>query len=342
MKKILYVEDAPKIDTIRRLFRKLLSDDEKFQLKKLNYESVIDDNNIQAIEPKDIAEILKNNPVVELQYDFSEALRVVSESHEDYDLFIIDRDLSEYPYNREQVGKLDKNYTPGKYETYEGVYLIETLYYKINKREDITQKVFFFSGNPPENLVHNNRGLKEALECLKKENFIEKSSEPSMEWLINIINNSEQRLIWRSIREPLGYLSDIIPSGNSKELYKNAIIETLAINAPTDCQRHLEEFKDILNFIVKSQMPSKIEKQLKSLTEVKIATGRREKLAKWVFPNVDMYMTFINKCRISFAHMLADQTNRPQYARPSSYSLKAMAYVILELLEWFRTKKAFK
>jgi len=138
--KILFVEDelSKNIPRIIRLFSKYLGEERIQRLDSLEADEY-------GAEPEEIKAIVEETNLIELDYRFSDALRKIVQSYQDYALFIVDRNLSETEYDFKEVKKIDSAYTEALYERYferEGDYLLYKLAMLSNA--DIVKAKFYY------------------------------------------------------------------------------------------------------------------------------------------------------------------------------------------------------
>jgi len=138
--KILFVEDelSKNIPRITRLFSKYLGKKRIQRLESLEADEY-------GAEPEEIKAIVEETNLIELDYRFSDALRKIVQSYQDYALFIVDRNLYQTEYDFEEVKKIDHSYTEALYERYferEGDYLLYKLAMLSNA--DIVKAKFYY------------------------------------------------------------------------------------------------------------------------------------------------------------------------------------------------------
>ena len=137
--KILYVEDelSKQIDTILSIFNQILGDGLKKELRAL-----MDDESGRGASPEQIKEIIEKSNRLDVCDSFPEALRIVTNFADDYDLFIVDRNLTEVEYLPEDVQKINASFSDELWDKYfgrEGDWLLNVLSDIID-----TRKQFYF------------------------------------------------------------------------------------------------------------------------------------------------------------------------------------------------------
>ena len=185
MKKILYIEDelSTNIPRIINLFQKYIGPK---QIKKLN--NWLDDD--FGPTNKEIENCINTSNVLEVSSNFSNALEKVILHHENYCLFIVDRNLANCDYHIDDIKSIDSNFSEEIYERYyerEGDYIILQLFGKIN----LLSRFYFLTAFPVEDELRSAfeiRGLIDG-NNFSKNNYIEKGNDPKIKILQSIINN---------------------------------------------------------------------------------------------------------------------------------------------------------
>lgn len=154
--KILYVEDelSKNIPRIIRLFSNYLS---KKQRRSL--EALIENESGFRIDPYEVKSIIEDTPIVEVEWRFPDALRKIIQSAKKYDLFIIDRNLSEQDYEYEELRNIDPLYNETLYNDFferEGDYFLHKLIYDI----DVINKFYFLTAYSASDEIRNNQDIK--------------------------------------------------------------------------------------------------------------------------------------------------------------------------------------
>jgi hypothetical protein len=185
MKKILYIEDelSKNIPRIINLFKNYLGPK---QTKKLN--NWLDDEFGPTNE--EIENCINTSNVLEVVSSFSCALEKVILHHEDYSLYIVDRNLADSDYKIDDIKNIDSNYSEEKYERYherEGDYLILKLLGKI----DLLSSFYFLSAYPVKDYLRGKSETKGLLDSnyFSKNNYIDKGDPAGIRRLQSIINN---------------------------------------------------------------------------------------------------------------------------------------------------------
>jgi len=185
--KILYVEDeiTKNISKLKRLFKKYLNEEIIDELNK------IEDDEYGADE-KEIERIIEKSDFIDLEYSFQGALDKIINNHEEYCIFIVDRNLSSYAYDIESLKAIDGSFSKIQYEKFrerEGDYLLEKLIYE---KEDVLNRFYFLTAYSASELPNKEEISKHIdFRKFREENIIEKSNREREQNLISIINNAE-------------------------------------------------------------------------------------------------------------------------------------------------------
>jgi len=105
------------------------------------------DNDERGGSPDEINKIIEPTGL-DISYNFPDALDCVKNHAENYDLFIVDRNLSEESYHLKDIQKIDKNltdeiYESAEYVTKEGDWLLGVL--AANPNIDISKQFYFLT-----------------------------------------------------------------------------------------------------------------------------------------------------------------------------------------------------
>ncbi|MDP8267243.1 MAG: hypothetical protein P9L97_00820 [Candidatus Tenebribacter davisii] len=194
--KILYVEDelTKNIPKLIRLFEKYLGKKRVKQLEELEY-----DESGYGANPQEVKKIVESCGIIDIEYTFSGGLAKIVESHQQYSIFIIDRNLSESAYERSEIMKIDSAYKETFYDKFserEGDYFLELL---ITKKEDVINKFYFLTANPRDDLRNIDK-LKDHLDFgrFKAGNIIDKSDNQEMDKLKRRIEKDEKLQILKN------------------------------------------------------------------------------------------------------------------------------------------------
>lgn len=178
--KILYVEDdiVQICLTIRRLFSGYLNTEIFDALKQVNS---------SYPEFDEIKRIIESTGFIEIECRFPDALAKILRYSEKYALFIVDRDLSNYPYTYDEIRSIDPTYKKNDHRKYlkgtQGDYLFITL--KL-AGIDVRECFYFLTAHP--------KTSQEVKLFIDREHFtekqvIEKNNPKDIEWLQQAITN---------------------------------------------------------------------------------------------------------------------------------------------------------
>ena len=187
--KILFVEDelSKNIPRIVRIFAKYLGSD---RIKKL--EALDEDESGYGAGSAEIKKIVEESKIVEVEYQFPEALHKIINGSSNYALFIVDRNLSLNKYGFNEIAKVDDQFSDHLYNTFferEGDYLLQKLVYS---GTDVLSKFYFLTAYSAEDELRNGAEIKMHIDFGKftKNNFIEKGNDKHLERLNYIIENN--------------------------------------------------------------------------------------------------------------------------------------------------------
>ncbi|WP_028323220.1 hypothetical protein [Desulfatirhabdium butyrativorans] len=188
--RILFVEDelSKNIPRVIRLFRKYLGEQ---QIKRL--QEMESDDSGYGIDPDQIKAIIEETNLIEVEYRFPEALKKVIHQHQEYSLFIIDRNLVEARYDFEEISKIDSSYTESQYQQYsdrEGDYLLYKLAFL---NVPVSERFYYLTAYSGQDEIRGQPDIESLIEHFgdfKQKNFIEKGNEADLKKLISRIENN--------------------------------------------------------------------------------------------------------------------------------------------------------
>ena len=203
--KILYVDDelTKGVDRLRRLFSRYLDEAAIAALKRIETDAY-------APEPGKIKEIMAAKNVIDIEDRFPDALLKIVQGSEQYDCFIVDRNLAENSYELQEISIIDRNYSESlhkKYKTREGDYLLNWLLINAKNPKGILGKFNFLTAYNADDV----RG-KDIIEmyldfgAFSKEQFFDKSDSSAIEKLKAKIDNIQTINIRYDNREYLDIL----------------------------------------------------------------------------------------------------------------------------------------
>lgn len=175
--KILYVEDDVTLLSvvIPEIFWSFMTEEEKMKFKAIRKD--------EYDGSPELKDLFADNPFINVEFDFLSALkRIESQDMEQYDYFILDRNLDAKGISIEDVKQVFPKFTKSEFNYIwndnkygrEGDFLLRRLYSKL--REKISRKVYFISSYPSEDVFQNDEFLRDIVDnkILTRENYIAK------------------------------------------------------------------------------------------------------------------------------------------------------------------------
>ena len=185
--KILYIEDeiVKHRDKIKRLFSRYLDDELMNELNKIEEDEY-------GASAEEVKKIIDKSNFIDLEYSFQGAIDKIINKHEDYCLFIVDRNLSEVNYGINDIKGIDDTFSESLFDRFkerEGDYLLEKLVYE---KVDVLNRFYFLTAYSVSELPNKEEISKHIdFSKFRAENIIEKSNRIQEQKLISIINNAE-------------------------------------------------------------------------------------------------------------------------------------------------------
>jgi len=234
MGKVMFLEDQPEVGFIINVFGKLLSEQEKRELKE------------SENDPVEVRKALQDNPVLEVVTDFSIALKRFESRLNSYDLLIVDRDLFDngLKYNPANLVKTEPAFSD-RYHKREGDFLIG--YCKM-KNFDIDNRFYIFTGNNDE-LVNTPELNLMLSDKFISENIIVKGSDGKNK-LIELVNGLEDLEL---VLENKEYLNILRKLPTKKEDFTKLFLALLKSNLNEDSdsiKSNLNSSRNILEAIL--------------------------------------------------------------------------------------------
>lgn len=193
MKKTLYIEDelSKNIPRIIQLFETSLG---KERIKALT--ELESDENGYGASPEEIKVIVDDTNTVEVEFRFPEALRKIIYHHDQYALFILDRNLSENAYTLEELCEIDPDYDEMRNKNYaerEGDYLFFKL--GVCTKGEALKKVRFLTAYVNQEELGCRQEIRTLLAQwrIQIRDFIEKGDSTAIKKLHNEVMNSPRR-----------------------------------------------------------------------------------------------------------------------------------------------------
>ncbi|MDP3012798.1 MAG: hypothetical protein Q8M92_01060 [Candidatus Subteraquimicrobiales bacterium] len=198
MPKVLYIEDqlTQNIASIRKFFAPLLKSSIKKKLTELE--------GTMRVYPQMIVEACSLCTDLDICYSFHSALDTLINHHQEYELIIIDRNLSEYDYTdkidsiAELLNNLGMENRIEEYLTREGDYLLLTLL-RLNPKAMV--KTYYLTANTKDDLRFSSE-LKAFMDVgqFSKEHIIEKGSSAETQ-ISDILSNLKTFKIQNNYRK---------------------------------------------------------------------------------------------------------------------------------------------
>ena len=190
--KILYVEDelSQNIPRIIQLFGRYLGEERIQLLERLEH-----DASGYGASPEDIKSLVDATHVVEVEFHFPDALRKILFQHEQYDLFIIDRNLSQSEYTTEEIRRIEPDYNEQLRQDYaerEGDYLFLKL--GICSHGEALKKVRFLTAYSNQDEFRRRKEIVPLVKCWRSQikDFFEKGDPDAIKHLHNDVVNIPQ------------------------------------------------------------------------------------------------------------------------------------------------------
>ncbi len=242
--KIFYVEDelSRNIPKIKRLFERYLS---KEILVALDEEE--EDSSGYGTDGKEIKDIVNRSPIVHIEHNYPSALREITTNYQQYDLFIIDRNLAEEEYSLEELQAIVPSFSEqlyNKYFTREGDYFLE---YLMNKT-DVMQHFYFLTANSNDSL-RNAEDIQSHIDFGRfcAANFIDKSDSAKINKLRSRIDNSEVIKLRYTNSRYLAVLESIEPALSDR--FFDLLQHSSQVN-PEEIRKNLTTIRNIYEHLL--------------------------------------------------------------------------------------------
>ncbi|MBN2829285.1 MAG: hypothetical protein JXR56_03070 [Candidatus Cloacimonetes bacterium] len=334
--KILYVEDQLRenIPKIELLFKKYINPKDLKQLQELNK---------QKRKPKElIKELVEGSGRIDVAYSFPMALEMLR-NFKIYDLFVIDRNLSEVEYEFEDLKKLDNRFKAEFYDRYferEGDYILNRL---IPENVDVDSKLFFLTANSKDELkrteyIDNHFDFG----GFSKDNIIDKTDDKEIERLKYIIENNESLRLKKKFAHVLGILKTL------DERLADNFIDLLVHKDDTDQNSIRKNLTTIRNFVSDNILPDVAkrfiadESYYKKENKDMIIT---RKVIGWLHNHKDhIYQIDSNVIIITFLYNIqsiaSDFGDHKNYTKEitypaTSYTVNALLYGLMDIILWY-------
>ncbi len=327
--KILYVEDelSKNIPRIIRLFSNYLS---KKQRKSL--EALIENESGFRIDPYEVKSIIEDTPIVEAEWRFPDALRKIIQSAKKYDLFIIDRNLSEQDYEYEELRNIDPLYNETLYNDFferEGDYFLHKLIYDI----DVINKFYFLTAYSASDEIRNNQDIKRFIDFgkFKDINFIEKGNENDIKRLQDIMINTNSIELRNTNQRYLRILSQYLGEEADNNFFRIIKDKDNYENIIDNLMRMRNIYEQILRECTK-RIPDMKDNCLNDRGDI-ILSGQT---IEWLKNN--QYISNIQKdFFFSIVKNTSDQGShrKLEESKPTIEAINALVYQIKDITLWF-------
>jgi hypothetical protein len=191
-------------DELEKNIPKMIRMFEKFLGHKICKELQALEEDEYGASADEIFAVFSKNNVVQIENSFPKALKIIVEQHQEFEFFIIDRNLSNILYEMEEIQSFYPKYDENFYNRYferEGDLFLELL---ISNHIDVKQKFFFLTANSRDKL-RNEDEIKGHIDfdrfCV--DNFVDKSDQEKLIELKSRIENSQ---ILNLVKENQRYL----------------------------------------------------------------------------------------------------------------------------------------
>lgn len=339
--KILFIEDelSKNVPNLLRLFEKHLSPTEKNSLKEIE-----NDTSGFGARNEDVKAIFKENPFLDIEYSFPNALKTVSEKHDDYFLFIVDRNLSSLPSTLADIQAIKPSFSENMYSQYmerEGDYLLELL---ATKGINCCSSFYFMTAYGKGEALRNEEAISKLIsfDAFKQGNFIEKGKRDDFIRLRDeIINDFRALATFRDIFEV--FKKEWLDNDTRKKFV--TAIKEMDNWQPENINKNALNVRQILESIYDS-----LAKKTTLIPAEIYKYGEFKTLQR---ANGDLKMRSIigylrDKQEISGIHLSATDLiysmaseiihSGPNKALASKYSNHALVYGLCDAILWFKTK----
>ncbi len=335
--KILYVEDELCRDLEKRvkLFHPFLNDKTIQDLDDL-----IDERHCSNANVK---EHFEKSGIMKVCYTFPEAVNVITNHLNDYDLYIIDRNLAEAndEYEVEDIPNYSDS-TMGKYYTREGDYLLSLI-----KEKDLnwSDKFYFLTANANDKLKCE-EVFKEELERnkFKIENILDKSQDENIAFSTQIVNNFQKG----NYRVKFKEVFEVFRKGLlSKEVEANFILtlENMNSDKEPEIRDNLAKCRIVLEVVCSNWVKLLDDEELKKdflyidsngKGQVKMSTVINFLAKSTDLKKLDLIYKFSNCIYNTASTFGAHISETKDGYLPTKYSVQAATYALCDILLWYK------
>lgn len=327
MSKILFVDDeiTRNIPVLELLFGSVISRNEREKLAQLRRSPL-------GATVEKIQDVLKDNPVLEIESTFAGAIRRIKEAGDgrDYDLFLLDRNLAtgNGMYTLDEIAKVMPGYDENALERYqgrEGDFLLLLLHLQgVPCRE----KVYFYSAYQADD-IRSALYLQHMIgfQTFSQKNFVDKSNPGEKEkFRKDVVEHLDRAMV--VARYPDAF-SGLHKAGmdNDRDRLINIFKDDSMPNA--DARVLLEHFLEEVQYTSKNYTcrPPADGLDFAALWYIKNANGE-QRVPQFVFNHC---LTIKKYCNNYAAHKSYDAPGLP---KPTDYSWLAVKYMLADIFTW--------
>ena len=327
MSKILFVDDeiSRNLPALDLLFGSLMSDAERAELKKLQHSPF-------GATGNDIREVLKNNPVLEVEDTYAGAIKRILEAGDghEYDLFLLDRNLAtgNGMYTEGEIAELMPGYDRNAFERYrtrEGDFLLLLLHLQgVPCRE----KVYFYSAYQADD-IRSALYLRHMIgfQSFSGNNFVDKSDSASKDRFRSmVIEHLDRAAVAARYRSAF---SGLQKAGMDSD--RDRLIDILKDDSipSADARVLLEHFLEAVQYTPKNYTVRQPERNLDfDALWYKNDVRGPQRVPQFVFSHCTSIKKF---CNNYLSHGFGDAPGLPG---PTKYSWLAIKNMLAEIFTW--------
>ncbi len=335
--KILYVEDElfSDLKTKMGIFESILNESIKKEFKEIT--TIVE----KVEQNRKIKELLEATGIIKVCYNFPEAVDTITNNFNDYDLFIIDRNLSEEDYEVDDIPNYSKS-TMGKYFTREGDFLLSLI-----KENDLNwnDKFYFLTANANDKLKCV-EVFKEELERskFKKENILDKSKNEDIEFLTQIVKDFQNG----NFRVKFKEVFEVFRQGLlSKEVEANFILtlENMNSDKEPEIRDNLAKCRIVLEAVCSNWVKLLDDEELKKdflyidgngKGQIKMSSVINFLAKSTDLNRLDLIYKFSNCIYNTASTFGAHISETKDGYLPTKYSVQAIIYGLCDILLWYK------
>jgi uncharacterized protein YjgD (DUF1641 family) len=336
--KILYVEDEleKNIPKIIRMFRKYLGTKICKKLQQLEEDEF-------GATANDILKIFEKSSIVKLENSFPKALDWVLNHYNEFEFYIIDRNLSNIMYELEDLKKIDPKFNENFYDKFferEGDYFLELL---ISKNFDVKNKFFFLTANSSDRL-RNEDEIQNHIDFdrFQDHNFIDKSNMEELRQLVRQIEDSKLLNLMKENERYLQILRKI------DENLKNTFVELLKKKDDTNREQITQNMSNIrlvfINIITMFALSHNLPDTYYSFNKKNEKQINMSGFIKWVKDyNYKKFScsSIISNFLYSIKEVSSDYGAHMEYGiqrveyKPTTDTVNSLIYALKDIITWY-------